>query len=264
MADEPATGPYSSEAVDSLTQGHLEVDADIEQLAVRVAQNGQHLASVRAKEFLLHGVGRRLRVLRRGLKNVFALFPPSATQPIDPDDLENAQLSLHAFVINLYGLFDNLAWAFVWRHGLEKVVDKRQVGMFKEGTKQHLPQALHAYLDSEKMMRWSTEYLKNYRDSLAHRIPLYIPPAGYSEEETARSAAIDQEQLECILNQDWRKLEALRVEQRRLGAAWPVFVHSFEEDSTPLVLHPQMLSDAKTVIEACNLFLEHWHERHPA
>jgi hypothetical protein len=92
----------------------------------------------------MNGVARRLGILRRGLHNVFSLFPPSAVRPIDTDNLHDAQISLHAFVINSYGLFDNLAWAFVWRHGLEATINRRQVSMFSEGIKQYLPQALRS------------------------------------------------------------------------------------------------------------------------
>jgi hypothetical protein len=73
----------------------------------------QRVTDQRAKEYLVDGVGRRLRILRRGLHNVYNLFSPAAVRPIDPENLDDVQISLHAFVINLYGLFDNLAWAFI-------------------------------------------------------------------------------------------------------------------------------------------------------
>jgi hypothetical protein len=113
------------------------------------------------------------------------------------------------------------------------------------------------------MVNWFTQYLKNYRDALAHRIPLYIPPASYSDADAERFAAIDREEMECIRTHDWERLRALQTEQHGLGTACPVFVHSFQnpDRSAPLVLHPQMLSDAKTVIDACTVYLAHWHAR---
>jgi hypothetical protein len=169
------TAHYSAAGVAMLIQGHAEVDADLEQLLMALAENVERATIPRSREFLLNGVARRVRILRRSLHNVFSLFPPSAVKPIDSDDLDDAQISLHAFVINLYGLFDNLAWAFVWRHGLKDRIDRRQVGMFSECTKRHLPYGLRSYFSSPVIANWSTQYLKNYRDALAHRIPLYIP-----------------------------------------------------------------------------------------
>jgi hypothetical protein len=76
-------------------------------------------------EYLRSGVGRRLRVLERTLSNMFELIPVSAVEPVDSDDLDNAQINLHAFIMNLYGLFDNLAWAFVLHHDLSSQVGNR-------------------------------------------------------------------------------------------------------------------------------------------
>src|ERR1700730_8183559 len=111
--DQSVPAHYSADAVEKLIREHASVDAKLEQLLVAIADSCVRLANVRAKEFLLNGVARRLRFLRRSLQKVFELFPPSSIRPIDTDDLDDAQISLHAFVINLYGLFDNLAWAFV-------------------------------------------------------------------------------------------------------------------------------------------------------
>ena len=157
-----------------------------------------------------------------------------------PVPVDDSQISLHAFVINLYGLFDNLAWAFVWRHRLEKTIDRRQVGMFSEGTKRYLPHELRSYVNSPTMENWSTQYLKNYRDALAHRIPLYIPPASYSDADAERFEAINHEELECIRAHDWDRVNALRAEEHELGTACPMFVHSFSdsEGGRPVFLSP--------------------------
>jgi hypothetical protein len=57
------------------------------------------------------------------------------------------QINLHAFVINLSGVFDNWAWAFIHRHDLlRNVGGKTNVGMFKEATQRLLPAALSDYL----------------------------------------------------------------------------------------------------------------------
>jgi hypothetical protein len=209
----------------------------------------------------MRGVCLLVRMLVVAIENRWSVSP--AVRPVDTDDLDDAQISLHAFVINLYGLFDNLAWAFVWRHGLEEKIDRRQVGMFSEGTKRYLPEALRSYVSSPTIMNWSTRYLKNYRDALAHRIPLYIPPASYSDGDAKRYSVITREEVECIRTHDWNRLNALQTEQHQLGTACPMFMHSFEdsEASRPVYLHPQMLVDAKTLIEACTIYLAHWQGR---
>jgi hypothetical protein len=254
---------YTEAGVTSLVQGHFEVDKDFASLLMRVAEESATLTNPRAKEFLVEGVARRLHILRRALQNIFTLFPPSDVRRIEDERLMDAQISLHAFVINVYGLLDNLAWAFLWRHGLEKSINRKQVGMFSPQMTPHWPNEIRHYVAAT--MSWFTKYLKNYRDALAHRIPLYIPPASFTKDEAARWEALEEEQLAAIQAHDWRRVDALRREEHHLGAACPMFNHSFDdsEASTMVFLHPQVLSDAKTVLQGCAVFLDHWNQPPP-
>ena len=255
---------YSEELAAKLLREHDTVQTELQQLLLSTIRAGQSLTDDRAKDYMLHGAGRRLSILRRCLENVFRLFPPSRTTPLDSEDLYEVQISLHAFVMNLYGAFENLAWCFVLRHGLEEEIgDRRRIGMFSKSTQQYLPVPLRAYLTSETMQKWQTEYLKNYRDALAHRIPLYIPPATYTPEQSERYKALDQDEWESIQLQQWDRLEKIRTEKATLGSACPMFIHSYSDEGggRPLYLHPQMVCDIKTVLEFFPLFFSHWNER---
>ena len=255
---------YSDEGIEHLLREHPRVDMGLERLEVVTLQNSDSLTNDRARTFLRNGVGRRLRLLRRCLANVFELFPPAAIKPIDQDDLDDTVINLHAFVINTYGLFDNLAWAFVSRHGLEEAIKPHtRVGFFLADTKKYMPETLQSYIGSPKMVEWHLRYLKNYRDALAHKIPLYIPPAVYSEEEAEQFRSLQTLQNEYALAGDWTRVQALLDEQHQLGSAQPIFLHSFSdlETNRPVHLHPQMMADALTVVEACDMFFAHWGER---
>jgi hypothetical protein len=51
------------------------------------------------------------------------------------------QIFLHAFVINLSGLFDNWAWPSIHRHDLlAEVGGARNVGIFKRRAQQFFPE----------------------------------------------------------------------------------------------------------------------------
>ncbi len=255
---------YSEEFAATLVREHDTVQSEVQQLLLTAVRAGQLLTDDRAKEHMLHGAGRRLKLLRRCLENVFRLFPVSRTMPLDGEDLDEVQISLHAFVVNLYGLFENLAWCFVLRHGLEgEIGDRRRISMFSKSTQQYLPVPLRTHLKSETMLKWQSEYLKNYRDALAHRIPLYIPPATYTPEQSQRYQALDQDEWESIRLQQWDRLEKIRSEKAALGSACPMFIHSYSDEGggRPLHLHPQMICDIKTVLEFCQLYFSHWQER---
>jgi hypothetical protein len=186
--------------------------------------------------------------------------------PLTSEQLTDVQINLHAYVINLFGILDNLAWGFIVHHELEPAIgDRRNVGLFHNRTQLHLPPAVREHLQSEDLNRWFRDYLKNYRDALAHRIPLYIPPAIFSEQAERRFQEIELEIETCIVARNFDALEALTQEQKELGAVCFTFLHSVSETDgiRQLILHPQMLADGKTVIEIAKTFFRHFLDPRP-
>jgi hypothetical protein len=112
-----------------------------------------------------------------------------------------------------------------------------------------LPGALRDYLASPDISSWHEKYLKGYRDALAHRIPLYIPPASWTKEDSALYEQLEMQKAECISHREWDRLDTVWAEQDSIGKACPVFLHQFsgEEASQPIFLHPQVLNDGITV-----------------
>lgn len=255
---------YSPEQAAHLTEGHLASLDGLVELQTRCTLEGQSISNPLVQEHMLHGAGRRIMVLRRTVENIYDLFPPSTSEPLPRDTLSDVQINLHAFVMNLYGVFENWAWAFCYRHDLQtEIKDKRQIGMFSTTMKPYLPKEIREYLESDVITNWQRDYLKNYRDALAHRIPLYIPPAYFTPEETERYSLLEAEELSSLRTGNLKRFEAICVEKSAIGCASLVFLHSFSESgkSRELWLHPQVLSDSNTVVEFGTKFLAHWHER---
>ena len=174
------------------------------------------------------------------------------------DSLTDVQIQLHAFVINLYGLLDNLAWAFVIRHDLEAVIGGRQkVGLFIPSTHAHFSPAVRNLILSVDLQRWYSEYLKNYRDALAHRIPLYVPPAVFTPGDGERYQQLELEIAESLQHHEWDRLDEKRREQDALGSVCLTFVHSYSSDEggRHVYLHPQLISDVHTVVQVCQALM---------
>lgn len=256
---------YAAEVSDHITNEAGAVMAELQSLQLQTVVQGHAMADPSVREHLLHGVVRRLGVMKRSIANVFRLFPLTTLCPLSTDDLADVQINLHAFVINLLGIYDNWAWAFVLRHGLEREIgDRRLIGLFNQATQKHLPTELQSHLMAPETIKWHKQYAKNYRDALAHRIPLYIPPATFTtREEGERHSNLETERVGCIQAMQWERLEAVYAEQAALGRPCFAFLHSFSEEpqSCPLLLHPQMLSDSRAAVEFGTLFLKHWHAR---
>lgn len=255
---------YSHRQIEELSEKRSSVLSELSDLMLKTIVEGQPLsAESQVREHLLHGASRRLRTVHRTIERIFQIFPVNQTHPLDSESLSDVQTSLHAFMMNLYGLNDNWVWAFVHRHDLLKVIgDRRRVGLFHPATQRHLPTALREYLTSEELTKWHSEYAKSFRDALAHRIPPYVPPAEFTEDEGRKYSQLEAEKVECIKQMKWQRLDEVWAEQGALGRPSFVFLHAYTEDEKPrpVLLHPQLLSDGMGAVEFGRLFLRHWHE----
>lgn len=218
------------------------------------------LKNERAKEYLSHGVGRRLKLIRRCIDNVYQIWPLRQTRKLKNDERNDLEINLHGLVINVYGILDNLAWVFVWENDLLEKIDgkRRGVGLFNQATQKHLPIAVNQYLNS-KLKNWFNNYAKNYRDALAHRIPLYVPPMVLTKEDGEKYTKLDRQIWDAILARDWSTIEQLQDEQDQLGKPVAAFVHSHfdSESSNPVLFHAQVIADAMTVLELVDVFSPH-------
>lgn len=253
---------YSEEQIDTFQKEYAKVCQGLQDLMLQTVVAGQESTDQGIKEHLLHGVARRLNVIKRSIENIFNKFPPTTSHPLERDVLYDVQINLHAYVMNLYGIFDNWAWAFIHRHNLLSVVGgKHGVGLFRKSTATHLPQELQDYLSSETLVDWHEKYLKSHRDALAHRIPLYIPPAEFTAEEGDRYNDLETQIVGLIKAMEWKRLDEVYEEQANIGRPSFVFLHSFEgEPAKPILFHPQLLCDGLAIVEFGSLFMEHWHE----
>jgi hypothetical protein len=201
---------------------------------------------------------RRLNIVVRCIDNIFELFPPNNDSQLSADQRNDLCINLHSFFINIAGILDNIAWVIAFEHGLyidtkgNRKMNRGEIGLFgKSKLRKHIPYGLKKYLDQKEIKEWYTNYSKNFRDALAHRIPLYVPPAVLSEGEAREYQALDEQFQTLDLStsegiEEWGKiLDA----QKGLGIAQPFFTHSthIDEGGSTVYLHPQVLSDFETI-----------------
>lgn len=254
---------YAAESLHEMAEGMAKNVAALQDLKSNHAHLGMQFDGA-LKEHLIYGVCRRLDVIRRSLSNMFLAFPPSQTEKLGEAEISNVQINLHAFCINVAGIFDNWAWAFTLHHDLlDEVEGKHGVGFFKKKLFRFLPPDLSSQVEATR--DWHDLYLKEYRDALAHRIPLYIPPFVLYGNEVDRYRELEQEKYESLFSNDFDpdQYEEISAALESMGSAGSVFLHSFDFGDTykPVQLHPQVLCDCETVVEFGRSFLSHWRER---
>lgn len=266
--DRSPDAPYNERSLIEIDEKYQEIGAVYRRLLHRMSVLMPTLKSAKAVEFLMHGAARRLGIVMRCIENVFTLFPPNQTAHLPREQLSDVVINLHAFFVNVSGIFDNLGWVFVFENDLfgdrkAGKLTRPEVGLFNSRTQSHLPITLRTYLQSERMRTWYSAYSKNYRDALAHRIPLYVPPSIHTPKD--QSLYSDLEAQLCALDfssaEGRDRYHELAEAQRRVGRASPYFVHSYGEESRAVYLHAQVIADFATVEEVIDQFCENFKPR---
>ncbi|WIW43862.1 hypothetical protein ML401_20300 [Bradyrhizobium sp. 62B] len=201
-----------------------------------------------AREYAQHGFMRRFGTLRRCLENVFELIPPSTETIPGRPVLYDAQINVQAFFANVYGSVDNLAWIWVHERGLQ-AIPKSRVGLRVQNTEVRatLSTTFQNYLKSRD--EWF-EHVIEYRDALAHRIPLYIPPGGVPTRNVDAYNDLTRRMNDALyVVGDPYEYERLSAEQDQLLIFQPMITHSVRETTAHYPFHVQMLADFLTVEE---------------
>lgn len=216
----------------------------------------------RLKDHLTNGAARRILVIRRSVQNLFQVFPPSRMVPLINDELQDVQIYLQSTLSNISGLCDNLAWAFVTRHGADDM-NRNGIGLWRKDTQTLMHGDLRDYLNAPERKQWAAEYLTDFRDATAHRIPAYVPPRLVTTAEAARYGELDLLRIQALEANDLIMFDRFVAEQDAIGQTYPVFMHSYVagDVSKVISLHPQLLSDAEVCVDLVGVFLEHWGKR---
>lgn len=225
----------------------------MESYVVRNYQNS------RAQEYARQGFSRRLGTLVRCIEKVFEILPPDRVDLPTSDELSDAAISIQAFVFNVFGCADNLAWTWVKEKGLTKddgsPILNSWVGLGKKNVcvRRSFSPEFQKYLN--ELNDWF-DYLENFRHALAHRIPLYVPPYVVPNDKKAAYQELEDRITEALNRRDLAEHERLSTEQKTLAAFYPYMTHSFEEAAEFVAFHPQLLADFNTIEELGQKMLE--------
>jgi hypothetical protein len=215
-----------------------------------------HFQQKKTAEYFRHGFVRRMGTLVRCLDNVFALIPMDTEHVPDKNVLHDAQINIQSFFANVYGCVDNLAWVWVYEKGLDGKIRRNNVGLRAKHTevRSTLSAGFQDYL--VKLDAW-LDYIIEYRDALAHRIPLYVPPGGVPTRHVNAYNALEQDIQEALyVRGDAYEYERLLAEQNKFVIFQPLISHSITETTAHFAFHVQMVVDFMTVDEMGNKMLD--------
>lgn len=205
-----------------------------------------------------HGLARRLDMLSRCVERVYESLPPDQTDIPEPDAVVEATAHIQAFVMNAFGACDNLAWLWVLERGVAQPNGNpllpKQIGLGERypRVRQSLTPELHDLLVARQ--NWF-DHLTDFRDALAHRIPLYIPPFMVDPAYGGKYAELDAAAGQALHAGDLATYAALTADRDALRHFSPLMTHTLDPDAKLVVFHVQLLADLATIIELAAAFL---------
>jgi hypothetical protein len=250
-------GYFSADELQKMTVGRAEVHQQFAELRekylIRIYKTD------RAREYAFHGFARRLGTLVRAIDRVFEILPPEREDIPERDEVVDATIAIQSFVFNTFGCLDNLAWIWVFEKSVKNddgtELDLQRVGLgksYKQVRRSFSKQFLE-YLESRQ--EWF-DHIKIFRDSLAHRIPLYIPPYVVSPKNLEEYNRLEPASGEALKLADFKEYDRLQSEQQKLGVFRPWMTHSQREQAPSVVFHTRLLVDYVTVDEFGRTMLE--------
>jgi len=250
---------YDNTGILKTKKKYAEIKNNYKILIHKLSELNTKLKNNKAQEYLMHGVGRRIVILSRCMDNVFKIFPLEKADLLSKDELTDLAINLHAFFVNIAGIFDNLGWVFIYENNLfgepkEGKVNKYGVGLFNKKTQKYLNPKLSEYLTSTKNQDWYKNYSKIYRDALAHRIPLYVPPAALDNKEAEEHLLLERSLWDFSSIDKIGQHDIIREQQSQLGKPCFFFVHSLNEGGRLMLLHAQIITDYLTIEEIVQKF----------
>jgi hypothetical protein len=246
---------FSDAEIADLHKGREDANRTFADLRERYLTRGYKDAH--AKEHALHGFSRRLGTLIRAVNLVFDYLPPELDAIPEHDTVVDATIAIQSFVLNVFGCLDNLAWIFVYEKAVTKPdgspIDPQGVNLGSKVVRAKFSTEFNDYIDSRD--NWF-KGMKDFRDALAHRMPLYIPPFIVTRDVVDEYNRLERESGEAMRAHKFTEYDRLQEEQKKLGRFRPWMTHSRTESADAIAFHYQLLADFNTVDEFGRKMLE--------
>jgi hypothetical protein len=213
------------------------------------------------RDFGKHGFGRRLTTMWKCAQFVFEELPSEQEEVPEPEAREKAAIYLQSFILNGFGCTDCLAWVWAYERDVRdsqgRPLERMQVGIHpNQQLRLQLPLELQNHMGT--IDQWFAG-LKDVRDALMHRIPIYIPPYFIAPEQldayNSFSGRMQDARDQCNLV-EYHRLEA---EQDALGHYLPMisYTSKLEAPQRQAEIHRLVLGDLLTITDLAQRFINH-------
>ncbi|MCA9466820.1 MAG: hypothetical protein KC643_15450 [Nitrospira sp.] len=200
-----------------------------------------------ARYYMQYGAGRRLNMVFYSYQTITHIAPSGRTKPLSYEEQMELSRDINTIYINLRGVLDNFAWCFLYeRHPeLESKISPYSVGLFSKKLRDNCPRFAEIQNEITAHDEWYKE-VKERRDPVAHRVPLYVPSTMLSNEEEKKYEELNASFCENIADLESNEADAAFEQMHQIGTFSPYFFHHPTEPGFPL--YPTIPTDMAHLI----------------
>ena len=205
------------------------------------------LTNKNAKYFMLYGAARRANLIFGAYREIRSIAYEKRKEPLSQENQVALSQAINNIYIHVLGILDNFAWCLLYERQVE-LADKlhcNDVGLFSKKFRKQ------CYAFSEMMDEivlhdsWHKE-VKEGRDPVAHRIPLYVPLAVLTADQAEHYSAISDRFSERLKDLNFDEAEETLGQLDSIGSFLPYFIHHPDESLIPI--YPTIPTDLSHLI----------------
>ena len=211
----------------------------------------EKLTNKNAKYFMLYGAARRANLIFSAYQEIRSIAYEKRAQPLSQDNQVTLSQAINNIYIHLLGILDNFAWCLLYERqaDLADKLHRNDVGLFSTKFRKQL--VVFPEIADEIMVHdsWHKD-VKERRDPVAHRIPLYVPPAQLTSDQAEHYSAVSNQYHDSLKDLRLDEAEQILDQIDSIGSFLPYFIHHPEEPHIPI--YPTIPADLSHLIRIGN------------
>lgn len=219
----------------------------VRDLISSIASVSSGLSNRNGKFYLLYGAARRANLIFGAYQEIRSIAYEERIQPLAQDDQVTLSQAINNIYIHLLGILDNFAWCLLYERqaALADQIHRNDVGLFSKKFRKQFTPYSEMTADIETHDEWYSD-VKERRAPVAHRIPLYVPPAALTPEQAEQYSAISNRLSEQLRSLHLDEADKAMNQLDSIGSFLPYFLHHPDELLIPI--YPTIPTDLSHLI----------------
>ncbi len=220
----------------------------------KCATISQSLSNSDARYYLQHGAGRRYSMIFSAYQSMISIVHPERTQPLSHDEQQSLSRDINIIYMNIRGVLDNLAWSLVYERQpnliTSNVLNRMQIGLFSQKYRTELDVYPTIANDIQVHDDWEKD-VKERRDPVAHRIPLYVPHTIVTEDQAEQYNQYYEHFISATNTMDFEESDNALNQMHNIGTFLPCFLHHPDEAAIPI--YPTIPTDLAHLVQISDI-----------